>query len=90
MRQSSSEALHHFLRAFAAGSSPMKETDRWRRARSISRSIAQSGVLGAIFTRNFGVGRLQASSSSRMIAETRLNALVPSAFVPPSPTGWFQ
>ena len=53
-------------------------------------SIAQSGVLGAIFTRNFGVARLHWSITSRMIFETWLNSLVPSFFVPPRPTGWFQ
>ncbi len=90
MRQSSSEAPHHFLSARAAGSSPMKEIERWRRDMSSIFLHAQSGVLGAILTRNFGVVRLHSSTTSRMILETWLNALVPSAFVPPNPAGWFQ
>ena len=57
---------------------------------SIILSIAQSGVLGAIFTRNLGVARLHSSITSRMIFETWLNSLVPSFRVPPRPTGWFQ
>ena len=53
-------------------------------------SNAQSGVFGATLTRNFGVVSAHSSITSRMIFETWLNSLVPSGFVPPRPTGWFQ
>ena len=58
--------------------SPQKQIERWRRAMSSILSIAQSGVLGAIFTRNFGVGSAHSSATSKMIFETWLNSLVPS------------
>ena len=90
MRQSSSDAPHHFLSARAAGSSPMKAIERWRRDMSSIFFHAQSGVFGATFTRNFGVVSAHSSITSRMIFETWLNALVPSFLVPPNPAGWFQ